>query len=90
MPLYKVVCDERFAASRTFGSEAQRLGLLVYVIKGDIRDLWFRDLYARWNRSPAAIAGLTAHGAIFCLERLAWDQRMRVVFRREHTLLPNR
>jgi hypothetical protein len=31
-----------------------------------------------------AIAGLTGYGALFCLERLAWDQRLRVVFRAEH------
>jgi hypothetical protein len=85
VPLYKVIFDERFAASRAFGSEAKRLGLPVHAIKGDITDLWFNDLYARWKQSPAAIAGLTAHGAIFCLERLAWDQRMRVVFRADHT-----
>jgi hypothetical protein len=87
--LYKVVCDERFEASRMFGKEAQRSGLSVHVIKGDITDFWFHDLYARWSRSPASIAGMTGHGAIFCLERLAWDQRMRVVFRGEHTLLPD-
>jgi hypothetical protein len=28
---------------------------------------------------------MTAHGPMFCLERLAWDQGMRVVFRAEHT-----
>jgi hypothetical protein len=87
VPLYKVVFDERFADSRAFGTEAERLGLPVYKIKGDITDLWFHDLYVRWKKSPAAIAGLTAHGPIFCLERLAWDQGMRVIFRGEHKVL---
>jgi hypothetical protein len=50
-------------------------------------DLWFHDLYARWKKGPAAVAGLTAHGPIFCLERLAWDQGMRVTFRGEHKVL---
>jgi hypothetical protein len=83
-PLYKVVYDERFAASRAFASEAKSLHATVHGIQGDITDLWFNDLYARWRQGPAAIAGLTAHGALFCLERLAWDQQMRVVFRAEH------
>jgi len=83
-PLYKVIFDERYAASVAFSREAGRLGAPVQAIKGDITDLWFHDLYARWKQGPAAIAGLTGHGAIFCLERLAWDQGMRVVFRGEH------
>jgi hypothetical protein len=84
VPLYKVVFDERFPASRRFAEEAKRLGAPVHGTKGDITDLWFNDLYARWKQGPAAIAGLTAHGPIFCLERIAWDQRMRVVFRADH------
>ncbi len=84
VPLYKVVFDERFPASRKFADEAKSLGVPVHGMKGDITDLWFHDLYARWKQGPAAIAGLTAHGPIFCLERIAWDQRMRVVFRADH------
>ena len=84
VPLYKVVFDERFPASSKFADEAKSLGVPVHGMKGDITDLWFHDLYARWKQGPAAIAGLTAHGPIFCLERIAWDQRMRVVFRADH------
>lgn len=83
-PLYKIVFDERFPSSREFADEAERLGISTYGIKGDMTDLWYHDLYARWKKQPVAIAGMTAHGAIFCLERLAWDQRMRVVFRADH------
>lgn len=86
-PLYKMVFDQRFRSSRAFAEEAERLGLAVHGIKGDMTDLWYHDLYARWKQGPAAIAGMTAHGAIFCLERLAWDQRMRVVFRADHRYL---
>jgi hypothetical protein len=88
-PLYKVVFDERFPASVQFAERAKKLGASVYRIKGDITGLWFHDLYYRWNESPVAIAGLTAHGPIFCLERIAWDHRMRVVFRADHKRLPD-
>jgi hypothetical protein len=37
-------------------------------------------------KQPVAIAGMTLHGPLFCLERLSWDHRMRVVYRAEHTL----
>ena len=86
-PLYKIVFDLRYAPSRAFAEKAERLGLPVHAIKGDMTDLWYHDLYARWKQGPAAIAGMTGHGAIFCLERLAWDQRMRVVFRADHRYL---
>ncbi|MGH9641661.1 MAG: hypothetical protein ACRD3Q_04495 [Terriglobales bacterium] len=88
--LYKVVFDGRFPASVAFANEAKRLGARVHGIRGDITDLWFHDLYPGWKQGPAAIAGLTAHGAIFCLERLAWDQQqMRVVFRVKHSYRPD-
>ena len=46
--------------------------------------LAFGDLSQQWLRPPAPIAGLTARGRPFCLERLAWDHGMRVVFRADH------
>jgi len=84
VPLYKVVYDTRYADSVAFGEEMKRLGVNVHAIRGDITDFWYHDLYAQWKQSPAAIAGLTGPGALFCLERLAWDHRMRVVFRADH------
>jgi hypothetical protein len=83
--LYKVIYDERHASSRAFAAEVARLGAPVHAIKGDITDLWFRDLDARWKKQPVAIAGLTEHGALFCLERLSWDHGMRVIYRADHT-----
>ena len=85
--LYKVVADVRFAHSaqgRAFSVEAERFGADIVRIEGDITDFWFNDLSLRWKDGPAAIAGLTEHGPLFCLERLGWDHRMRVVFRHEH------
>ncbi len=76
--LYKVIYDERFPLSVAFGREAMRSGLAVHAIRGDMTDLWYDDLYLQWRRQPVAIAGLTAHGPLFCLERLAWDFGMRV------------
>jgi len=84
LPLYKVVYDTRFAASVAFGHRAASLGVPVHAIEGDMTRLWFDDVYHRWNKSPVAIAGLTAQGPLFCFERLAWDQGLRVVFRAEH------
>jgi hypothetical protein len=86
VPLYKVLYDTRFTASVAFGQRAGARGLAVHAIDGDITRIWYDDLYHRWREGAVAIAGLTARGALFCLERLAWDQRLRVVFRGEHTV----
>lgn len=84
MQFYKVVFDERFSACRAFAGEAQRLGLPTHAIKADVTDLWFNDLNARWKKGPAAIAGMTQKAALFCLDLLARDQRMRLMFLGEH------
>lgn len=84
LPLYKVVYDKRFDDSVAFAKRMEVLGLATRSIEGDVTRFWYDELYHEWRRGPAAIAGLTAHGPLFCLERLAWDQGMRVVFRAEH------
>ena len=84
---YKVVYDGRFPDSIAFARRAETIGLSVHAIKGDVTRFWYDDLYYRWKKGPAAIAGLTGHGALFCLEHLARDQRMRVVFRAVHTFV---
>jgi hypothetical protein len=89
VPLYKVVYDARFSAGVEFAQRASALGHAVHAIDGDMTRFWYDDLYHRWQRGAAAIAGLTARGALFCLEQLAWDQRMRVVFRAEHSISPD-
>ncbi len=89
MPFYKVVFDERFPDSVTFARQMQKLGATVHGITGDITDFWYHELHHRWTNAPVAVAGLTAYGPLFCLERLAWDHRMRVVYRAEHRLRPD-
>ena len=84
LPLYKVLYDTRFTASVAFAERAVARGAAVQAMAGDMTSFWYDDLYHRWQHGPAAIAGLTAYGALFCLERLAWDQRLRVVWRAEH------
>lgn len=82
---YKVIFDERFPSSVAYGEEWKARGAAVHAIRGDITDLWFHDLDQRWKEQPVTIAGFTAHGPLFCLERLAWDHGMRVVSRVEQT-----
>lgn len=88
-PLYKAVYDERYAEALQFASEISALGVATVAMRGDITDLWFNDLDRHWRKEPAAVAGLTTESALFCLERLAWDHRLRVVFRADHAVQPD-
>jgi hypothetical protein len=86
---HTAVFDHRFPDSVAFADAMRRLGAAVHGITGDMTDLWSRELYPLWRASPVPVAGLTAHGPLFCLERLAWDHGMRVVFRAEHQYRPD-
>jgi hypothetical protein len=74
----------RFPEEPAFAREAARLGASVVRIRGDVTDFWFHDLSVQWKTRPVAVAGLTAQGPLFCLERWGWDHGLRVVYRGLH------
>ena len=82
--LYKVIYDKRFEDSVSFARRAAALGLPLEAIEGDMTRFWYDDLYHVWKQDPVAIAGLTAHGPMFCFEQIGRDQGMRIVFSAEH------
>jgi len=79
-----VVSDARFSQARRFAAEAERAGLHSHAIDGDITRLWRDHLLPGWRRQPGPLAGMTARQPLFCLEQLARDHGLRVVFRAEH------
>ncbi len=95
-PFHTVLFDSRFAEARAFGAEGARLRMNVRGFDGDITNVWFHELAPVWRSiassgravatADMALAGLTQYGALFCLERLAWDAGMRVVYRAEHAV----
>ena len=76
----QVVFDQRYPKARAFAEKARQAGLKCTAIRGDITDLYFRDLALRWSRGPSAIAGLSTIASLFCLEMLARDRGMRLVY----------
>lgn len=86
--LHRIVYDERFQRSLAFAGQCERFHAATRAICGDVTDVWYHDLDLRWRAGRAPIAGMTTGDALFCLERLAWDRGMRVVFRAEHRCLP--
>ncbi len=87
--LHAAVFDERFTAAVRFGQAAADCGLLTRGVRGDLTGLWYHELLPLWKARPAALAGLTTYAALFCLEQLAWDHRLRVVYRAAHRVLAN-
>lgn len=89
-PLAAVVIDERFAQACILGSRLADGGTPVLGISdGDITQIWLREIGPMWKRQPAAVAGLTARPALFCLEELALPHGLRVVFHAEHIVHPD-
>jgi len=88
-PLSAVVYDSRFADSVAFARRSEALGVRACAIEADMTRLWYDEIHQLWQRGPAAIAGLTAYGPLFCFAELARDVRMRVVFRAEHRTAPS-
>jgi hypothetical protein len=81
---YKVVFDREHPAAVAFGQVAGTKGLPAQAIGRDVTALWYDDLYHRWRQGPAAIAGMTPPRVAYCLQVLAQDSGLRMVFRAEH------
>jgi len=88
--LLAVLFADSHANSRAF---AQRLGsrasATLSISEGDITSAWLETIRPAWAQSPAPIAGMTLPSSLFCLEQLAWQQGLRVVFHAEHVMLPS-
>src|SRR5271155_3777616 len=78
---HRAVFDERFAECRAFAAELHSAGIRTSAIRGDVAKLWYADLRVRLSENRLPFAGLTDRGATFCLEELARDVGMRVIFR---------
>jgi hypothetical protein len=88
LPPQRVIYDERFSNARAFGDESQRLGLRTLAMSGNVHDLWYHDVSQLWRQTQATIAGMTDFRALFLLEMMASDVRLRVVHRIHHIEQP--
>jgi hypothetical protein len=85
-----VVVDARYREGLAAGGCLGRASIRVHTLQdGDITQLWLSEIGPAWRREPRTVAGLTARPALFCLERLAWNCGLRVVFHGEHVIHPD-
>jgi hypothetical protein len=77
--------DERYIESRGAGAQLAGSGATLLTIPdGDVTQVWLQHLAPAWKRQPLTVTGLTARPALFCLEQLARDYGLRVVYHGEH------
>lgn len=87
-----LVHDQRQAASLALARDLGRhlLGAtqlpdgLLRAVPGDVTRFWSDELQPLWRQQRAAVAGTTAADQLFCLQQLARDHRLRVVWSRRH------
>lgn len=85
----RVVFDDRFAECQAFATELEGAGAVTSAVRGDVAKLWYQDLRIQLSKKRAPVAGLTDRPALFCLEELARDVGMRVIFRADHVTEQN-
>ena len=82
--LDRFVFDHRFPEGVEIGRILADQGLRPTGFAGDLSHLWYDCLDLEWKNQPRALAGVTKQDALFVLETLAADRRMRVVYRGVH------
>jgi len=78
------VQDTRLEQSRAFSQRLAEHGVPIFSYTADPSRLWLGTLADQLHREPSVLTGLTGQGALFCLERWAWDLGMRVAMRVDH------
>jgi hypothetical protein len=86
--LCRAVFDERYAECLAFARELEHRGAATSGIRNDLAALWYQDLRPRLRQTPLPLAGLTDRTALFCLEELARDVGMKVLYRIDRTTEP--
>lgn len=90
-PLFRLLHDSRVPHSRVLAAALWQ-GLPAtaarsvpeQALAGDVTRFWADELYPQWQKAPLALAGCTGQDQLFCLEQLARDHRLRVLWRAGH------
>jgi hypothetical protein len=83
---FRVLFDNTSADGAAFGAEAAARGAATRAVGIDLGSLWMHEIAPQWKDRPAAIAGLTSGPHLFCLELLARDYGMGLVYRVRHEI----
>jgi hypothetical protein len=83
---FRILFDNTSPEGAAFGTEAAARGAVTRAVGVDLGSLWMHEIEPQWKHCPAAIAGLTSGPHLFCLELLARDYGMGLVYRVRHEI----
>ncbi len=83
LQIHGFVFDARFAEAGEIAGAACLAPR--WATSGDMMPLWYERLDLQWKEKPLPLAGVTTADALFVMETLAADYRMRVVYRGLHS-----
>jgi hypothetical protein len=83
---FRVLFDNTSAEGAAFGAEAAARGAATRAVGIDLGSLWMHEIEPQWKNRPTAIAGMTSGPHLFCLELLARDYGMGLVYRVRHEI----
>ncbi len=86
--LCRAIFDERYDECLVFARELEHRGAATSGIRNGLAALWYQDLRPRLRQTTLPLAGLTDRAALFCLEELARDVGMKVLYRIDRTVEP--
>jgi hypothetical protein len=86
--LCRAVFNERYDECLAFARELDHRGAVTTGIRNDVAALWYKDLRPQLRQTPLPLAGLTDPTTLFCLEELARDVDMKVLYRIDRTVEP--
>lgn len=78
------IVDASLAASRELAVLAEHAGAPLRVIDSDPGRLWMHEIEPRWRLGPEPLAGFTSGATLFCLQVLARQYGLDVVYRIAH------
>jgi len=86
--VHAILIDERYAPARAVRACIETGSVTVHSLPdGDVTETWLHQLRPLWEHAPASVGGVTAPATLFCLEQLAWEYGLRVVFHGEHVIM---
>jgi hypothetical protein len=83
---FRVLFDNMSPEGAAFGAEAAAHGAVTRAVGADLGSLWMYEIEPKWKDCPSAVAGLTSGPHLFCLELLARDYGMGLVYRVRHEI----
>ncbi len=72
------IYDSRYPQARELAKTMGAAGVKLIAIEGDFTPVWSATVQPLWKQRPMVVAGMTTERALFVLQTLAADYRMKL------------